>query len=127
MLQRRVFTCWNEIDRYQLDRATLRTFLLMLAKYISLDQRRKLTRKHPQLYSIDHLFLAQLMDQHFVFPCTGRDIKTMRHMSQFALPDQFSQVFAVNIIFYNQAGGDKPAVFSISSSKALVLLISVTF
>ncbi len=47
------FTCWNEIDRYQPDRSTLRTFLLMLAKYISLDRRRKLTRKHPQIYSLE--------------------------------------------------------------------------
>jgi len=47
------FTCWNEIDRYQPDRASLRTFLLMLAKYISLDRRRKLTQKQPQIYSLE--------------------------------------------------------------------------
>jgi len=47
------FTCWNEIDRYQPDRASLRTFLLMLAKYISLDCRRKLTQKQPQVYSLE--------------------------------------------------------------------------
>lgn len=47
------FTCWNEIDRYQPDRASLRTFLLMLAKYTSLNQRRKLTQKQSQVYSLE--------------------------------------------------------------------------
>lgn len=47
------FICWNEIDRYQPDRASLRTFLLMLAKYASLDRRRKLTQKQPQIYSLE--------------------------------------------------------------------------
>ena len=47
------FTCWNEIGRYQPDRASLRTFLLMLAKYTSLNQRRKLTQKQSQVYSLE--------------------------------------------------------------------------
>lgn len=39
------FTSWKEIHRYQPGRASLRTWLLIIAKYKALDYRRKLLRK----------------------------------------------------------------------------------
>lgn len=40
-------TVWQEFESFNPARGSLRTWLTMRAKYIALDQRRKLMRRHP--------------------------------------------------------------------------------
>ncbi|WP_281885118.1 sigma-70 family RNA polymerase sigma factor [Paenibacillus sp. YYML68] len=42
------WTAWHHIDRYDADRASFRTWLLLIAKYKALDSRRKLMRQEEE-------------------------------------------------------------------------------
>ena len=44
---------WREIDSYDPARASLRTWLTMRAKYIALDKRRQVQRRHAGVISLD--------------------------------------------------------------------------
>jgi RNA polymerase sigma factor (sigma-70 family) len=44
---------WREIDSYDSARASLRTWLTMRAKYIALDKRRQVQRRHAGVISLD--------------------------------------------------------------------------
>lgn len=44
---------WREIDSYDAARASLRTWLTMRAKYIALDKRRQVQRRHAGVISLD--------------------------------------------------------------------------
>jgi len=44
---------WREIDSYDPARASLRTWLTMRAKYIALDRRRQVQRRHAGVISLD--------------------------------------------------------------------------
>jgi len=44
---------WHEIDSYDPARASLRTWLTMRAKYIALDKRRQVQRRHAGVISLD--------------------------------------------------------------------------
>lgn len=44
---------WREIDSYDSARASLRTWLTMRAKYIALDKRRQVQRRHVGVISLD--------------------------------------------------------------------------
>jgi RNA polymerase sigma-70 factor (ECF subfamily) len=44
---------WREIDSYDPARASLRTWLTMRAKYIALDKRRQVQRRHAGIISLD--------------------------------------------------------------------------
>jgi RNA polymerase sigma-70 factor (ECF subfamily) len=53
-------TVWQDFDSFDPARGSLRTWLMMRAKYIALDRRRHLTRRNPS----GALVMSQLADQH---------------------------------------------------------------
>lgn len=53
--------CWNNIQQYQPERAPLKTFILMKAKYVALDRKRKLSRKK-FVRSLDNLREKEMAD-----------------------------------------------------------------
>jgi len=59
--------CWNNIHQYQPERASLKTFILMKAKYVALDRKRKLSRKKP-FRSLDNLREKELADDSNALP-----------------------------------------------------------
>ncbi|MDQ7093189.1 sigma-70 family RNA polymerase sigma factor [Desulfosporosinus sp. PR] len=59
------FTAWKSIDKYSPDRAGLRTWVLMICKFVALDRRRNLKTKISQLPLAEEAIPAKILTTSF--------------------------------------------------------------
>ena len=60
-------SCWNNIQQYQPERAPLKTFILMKAKYLALDRKRKLSATD-DIHTINDLGEKEMADGSDILP-----------------------------------------------------------
>lgn len=76
--------CWNNIHQYKPELAPFKTFVLMKAKYIALERRRKLSRKKT-IYSFESLAEKGVADESNALPENKLVEKEQRQCIQQAL------------------------------------------